>query len=502
MILIYPPVVKPSEPPAGLAKLAGALRQAGVRFLLLDANLEGLYYLLEQPCPASDTWTKGAVRRRDKNLRFLKSRYSNESLPRYSRAVSDLNRILAAQGARGHARISLGDYEQQGLSPVKSADLLYGAIHPEKNPFYSYFAPRLTKLLEEENPTVVGLSINYLSQALCGFAMAGFLRKLSPKLRICMGGGLITSWLSSPIFSNPFAGLVDEMIAGPGEEALLRLCGREREPGAAPSYRELPLDDYLSPGHILPYSASSGCCWRRCAFCPEAAEESRYRPTPPVRVASDLSSLVSETAPSLIHLLDSALSPALLGALADQPLGVPWYGFARATTPLTDKDFCLELRRSGCTMLKLGIESGDQEVLDALSKGIALDDVARVLKNLKEAGIATYCYLLFGTPAETEDAARRTLKFTVRNSPLIDFLNVAVFNLPAWSPAAAKLRIRDFYPGDLALYRDFVHPHGWERAAVRHFLDREFKRNAAVAAILRRDPPTFTSNHAPFFVGA
>ena len=39
----------------------------------------------------------------------------------------------------------------------------------------------------------------------------------------------------------------------------------------------------------------------------------------------------------------------------------------------------------------------------------------------------------------------------------------------------------------------------WISAQVRRFLADEFSRDPAVAAILRRDPPLFTSNHAPFF---
>ena len=42
MILIYPPVAKPGEPPAGIAKLCGALNHHGVGYRVLDANLEGL----------------------------------------------------------------------------------------------------------------------------------------------------------------------------------------------------------------------------------------------------------------------------------------------------------------------------------------------------------------------------------------------------------------------------------------------------------------------------
>jgi hypothetical protein len=57
---------------------------------------------------------------------------------------------------------------------------------------------------------------------------------------------------------------------------------------------------------------------------------------------------------------------------------------------------------------------------------------------LKSAGIGIYAYLLFGTPAETLESARKTLEFTARHAEYIDFLNSAIFNLPVGSPDAAN----------------------------------------------------------------
>ena len=48
MILIHPPVVKPCEPPAGLAKLAGAMYDHDIPCKVIDANLEGLSSLLSE----------------------------------------------------------------------------------------------------------------------------------------------------------------------------------------------------------------------------------------------------------------------------------------------------------------------------------------------------------------------------------------------------------------------------------------------------------------------
>lgn len=148
-------------------------------------------------------------------------------------------------------------------------------------------------------------------------------------------------------------------------------------------------------------------------------------------------------------------------------------------------------------MLKVGLESGDQGVLDALDKGIRLETASRILANLERAGIAAYVYLLFGTPAEGPVEAQRTLNFVAARHAAITFLNVAIFNLPLHSPQAKALETIPFYDGDLSLYGRFHHPSGWHRGEVRRFLDHSFRRHPDVAAILRRDPPVFTSNHAP-----
>jgi len=500
ILLINPPVVKPSEPPAGIAKLAGGLQDHGVACRVLDANLEGIQDLLRAPKTASDTWTDRSYRHLERNLAFLRDRSGYENAARYRRAVADVNRVLEMSGKGRGVKISLADYIDPFWSPVRSADLLAAAEQPEKNPLYDYFRQSLAGLLDEDCPEIVGFSLNYLSQALCTFAMIGFLKKMHPSLKIVLGGGLVTSWMYRPGWRNPFEGLVDGTIAGPGEGPLLSMLNVPlTDHHNLPDYREFSLDDYIAPGRILPYSTASGCYWRRCAFCPEKAEGNPYHPLPPLVVTQDLRTLNDETKPTLIHLLDNALPPAVLQALAEQPPGASWYGFTRITRHLTDPGFCRALKKSGCVMLKLGLESGDQGVLDALQKGIDLKIASDVLNALHEAGIATYVYLLFGTPPESLAEARRTLDFTVRHAGQINFLNLAIFNLPAYGEDVKALRVKPFYEGDLSLYSAFDHPAGWNRGQVRQFLEREFKRHPAVAAIVKNDPPFFTSNHAPFF---
>jgi radical SAM superfamily enzyme YgiQ (UPF0313 family) len=534
MILIYPPVAKPCEPPAGIAKLCGALNHHRIKYSVLDANLEGLLSLLKVPPVSLDTWTCRAFRHFSRHLASLNCWDAYQDDGRYRRAINDLNRLLEMAARSSRIRLGLANYQHEELSPARSTDLVRAAENPEDNPFYPYFRKRLMELLKSEQPSIVGFSLNYLSQALCTFAMIGFLKRECPGIKLVLGGGLVTSWMRRPHWQNPFKGLVDHLVAGPGETLLLSLIGvnpvrnssgtlnpvakqwgiisngvkglngcSERPVGNdhyRPNYDSLPIKDYFAPGPILPYSPSSGCYWNRCSFCPERAEGNPYIAIPAEEVILDLLRLVDRQKPVLIHLLDNAISPSLMKAISEHPPGVPWYGFARISRHLTDPDFCLALKRSGCVMLKLGLESGDQTVLDDLQKGVNLEEASSALKNLKKAGIATYVYLLFGTPPEGLIEARRTLEFVVKHHDCIGFLNVSIFNMPIYGPEARQMEIKTFYEGDLSLYTSFDHPKGWSRQLIRQFLDKEFKRHPAIASILRRDPPVFTSNHAPFFV--
>ena len=532
VLLLHPPVAKPCEPPAGIARIAGALRHYDIPCTTVDMNLEALLNLIGGSVISADRWTQRATRSLSKNLDRIRKASTYRNFDRYQRAVADVNRVLEMSVPSYDVQLSLANYQDRRLSPVRSSDLLQAAENPRENPFFPYFQARLVDLMETGKPALVGLSLNTLSQALTTFAIVGFLRRQFPEVAVVLGGGLITSWMRRPGWTNPFLGLVDHLVAGPGESAVLTLAGAnariltplmpDYDFVSAISHPETPSPEdasqirvtntpahhsslithhcnYLAPGFILPYSSASGCYWNQCAFCPERAEGNPYVPIPVEQVVNELDILVRRTKPVLLHVLDNAIRPELLRALSENPPGAPWYGFARVTPHLADMDFCIALAHSGCTMLQLGIESGDQGVLDSEHKGIDLGVVSLALKNLKKAGIATYVYLLFGTPSETLQEARKTLAFTVRHAEEIGFLNLAIFNLPIYGHEAQELETRMHYDGDLSLYADFHHPRAWNRAMVRQFLDKEFKRHPAIASIIRRDPPIFTSNHAPFF---
>ena len=133
VLLIHPPVVRPCEPPPGIARLSGALKRHGVEYDIIDANLEGLLSLSQRHLEGRDTWTRRAVARVERNLEVLMQPAGYRNLDRYKQAVYELNRVLRMQDRSGGTEVSLANFQDRNLSPVKSGDLIRAFEFPAKN---------------------------------------------------------------------------------------------------------------------------------------------------------------------------------------------------------------------------------------------------------------------------------------------------------------------------------------------------------------------------------
>jgi radical SAM superfamily enzyme YgiQ (UPF0313 family) len=70
--------------------------------------------------------------------------------------------------------------------------------------------------------------------------------------------------------------------------------------------------------------------------------------------------------------------------------------------------------------VNFGVESGDDQILRAIKKGITIDHVVRALEWAKAEGLHTACNFMLGFPQETPAALERTLRFMERIAPLVD----------------------------------------------------------------------------------
>lgn len=82
------------------------------------------------------------------------------------------------------------------------------------------------------------------------------------------------------------------------------------------------------------------------------------------------------------------------------------------------------MKKSGCKLCKLGIESGSADILKNIGKNITKESVTETVRLLKKYKIKTKAYYVIGLPWETEETAKETIDFAIK-------LNTddAVFNI-------------------------------------------------------------------------
>lgn len=75
------------------------------------------------------------------------------------------------------------------------------------------------------------------------------------------------------------------------------------------------------------------------------------------------------------------------------------------------KDVVRKLARAGCWQIAIGIESGDQRILNLIEKGITLQQVKDAVRIIKEEGMEAKGFFMIGHPGDTLESINKTIKF-------------------------------------------------------------------------------------------
>jgi len=78
-----------------------------------------------------------------------------------------------------------------------------------------------------------------------------------------------------------------------------------------------------------------------------------------------------------------------------------------------DKKMLLKMKAAGCEGVYYGIESGDEEILKIMKKGITKEQIKRAIKLTKDAGLIAGGSFIFGHPYEKEGNILNTINFSV-----------------------------------------------------------------------------------------
>lgn len=189
--------------------------------------------------------------------------------------------------------------------------------------------------------------------------------------------------------------------------------------------RLLPKDvDYFNPiVRNLPYitvSTSHGCP-AKCSYCTAPFfHGTRTRFQSARKVLDDMGYYLSNGIREL-YFRDETFTANrqrvldICAGIAERGYRFSWICNARVDT--VDHEMLEAMHKAGCHLIKFGTESGNQDVLNAVKKGITLEQTRIAFRDCAEIGIATHAHFMVGMPKETYESMEDTIRLALEIEP-------------------------------------------------------------------------------------
>jgi hopanoid biosynthesis associated radical SAM protein HpnJ len=188
-------------------------------------------------------------------------------------------------------------------------------------------------------------------------------------------------------------------------------------PFVAPVYkRDLKIDNYFIGYLNYPYVSiyTGRGCKSRCTFClwPQTVGGHRYRVRSVENVLAEVK-WIKENMPDDDTFTDDApRAEAIARGLGK--LGVTWSCNAKANVPYSTLKV---MKENGLRLLLVGYESGDDQILVNIKKGLRTDFARRFNADCKKLGIKIHGTFILGLPGETEETIRKTIEYAKEINP-------------------------------------------------------------------------------------
>ncbi len=234
--------------------------------------------------------------------------------------------------------------------------------------------------------------------------------------------------------------------------------------------RHLKVENYfysITRYPVVTILAGRGCPYR-CVYClwPQTLTGHRYRRRSVANVAEEFE-FVAREFPQVreIFIEDDTLTAdqeyalALAQELTRRGNRLPFSANSRADVSY---ETLLALKRAGLRLLCVGFESGDQNVLRAMRKGITVEQFYKFRDAARRAGVLIHGCFMAGNPGETRSSLDKTLKLakklrpdTAQFFPLMVYPGTEAYD---WARRNGYLTTEDF--------REWLTPEGLHRSVV------------------------------------
>jgi radical SAM superfamily enzyme YgiQ (UPF0313 family) len=189
----------------------------------------------------------------------------------------------------------------------------------------------------------------------------------------------------------------------------------------APAWDLLPLQRYRLPLVNEPYvlvETSRGCPYS-CDFCVVPLHHGhKFRERSAKVLVDEIERARREYDIRFFYLwgdtvtLNAKTFSQFCDELIARKLDIRWLGNARADN-LVDLEFVKRLRRSGCWMLSMGIESESDAMRKDMLKRLERQKIQTAFRNLREAGIKSFAFFIYGYPGETPDSMEQNTRYAI-----------------------------------------------------------------------------------------
>lgn len=323
--------------------------------------------------------------------------------------------------------------------------------------------PELQKIAQDFRPEIVGFSVTTPTfKRACESAKK--IKEILPNTIIVFGGPHIASF---PKISLEFKE-IDYGVIGEGEitacelvKALKGNQGFEKVKGIVfrknnqiiqtaprdllPNIDEIPFPAWYSidikkyrdsmsrQEHFATMISSRGCPYN-CLWCdPEGRMGKIFRGRSPENIFKEIKLLNEKYNIKEILFYDDTFTVnreriiGLCNLLIRNKSKVTWE--CRTRVNLVDEELIRLMAEAGCYRIRFGVESGNEEVLKFIRKGITKEQVRNAFKWAKKYNIETFAYFMLGLPTETEETMQETVDFAIEINPdFVMFSPTLVFN--------------------------------------------------------------------------
>lgn len=274
---------------------------------------------------------------------------------------------------------------------------------------------------------------------------------------------------------------VDYAIVGEGEASLVKLLkneSMEKIPGLI--YRSngtvkkneryfetnldsLPYPDYDAFGMekynknvnelVLPLLTSRGCPFN-CVFCCGYKIAGRvYRPRSPENVVDEIIYMQKKYGTKSFMIVDDNFSMSkervvrFCNLLLDKRLEIKWGCAQGVRGDALDYETFSLMKKTGCDVISIGVESSNQKILDASRKGVKIETIEKSIENAKKAGLIVKTFFIVGLPNQTFRDVEDDIKFFKRMD--VDIARVSMMvpypgtEMSEWVKNNAKILIQE-----------------------------------------------------------